>query len=103
MAEETHWLMDLLLVDSWVKVWIALFGLVLLYQFAYGDPSKVLRWFPYAVGAVVLALLVLVVTRFPALLPLLAVVLLSLGLRMLARMRSHERAADMARRPKAQN
>lgn len=27
MAGETHWLMDLLLVDSWVKVWIALFGL----------------------------------------------------------------------------
>ena len=27
MADETHWLMHLLLVDSWVKVWIALFGL----------------------------------------------------------------------------
>ena len=27
MAAETHWLMDLLLVDSWVKVWIAIFGL----------------------------------------------------------------------------
>lgn len=27
MGDETHWLMDLLLVDSWSKVWIAVFGL----------------------------------------------------------------------------
>ena len=27
MGAETHWLMDMLLVDSWVKVWIAIFGL----------------------------------------------------------------------------
>lgn len=27
MGSETHWIMDLLLVDSWMKVWIAIFGL----------------------------------------------------------------------------
>ena len=27
MGSETHWIMDLLLVDSWMKVWIAAFGL----------------------------------------------------------------------------
>ncbi|MEM7210279.1 MAG: lipid-A-disaccharide synthase N-terminal domain-containing protein [Pseudomonadota bacterium] len=27
MGSETHWIMDLLLVDSWMKVWIATFGL----------------------------------------------------------------------------
>lgn len=27
MPTETHWLMNLLLVESWPKVWIALFGL----------------------------------------------------------------------------
>lgn len=27
MGEETHWLMRLLLVDSWAGVWLAIFGL----------------------------------------------------------------------------
>ena len=27
MADEPHWLMQLLLVDSWAGVWLALFGL----------------------------------------------------------------------------
>ena len=27
IAEESHWLMQLLLVDSWAGVWLALFGL----------------------------------------------------------------------------
>ena len=27
MEDQTHWLMDLLLVDSWMRVWIAVFGL----------------------------------------------------------------------------
>ncbi|MEM1300303.1 MAG: lipid-A-disaccharide synthase N-terminal domain-containing protein [Pseudomonadota bacterium] len=27
MAGETHWLMDILLVDTWPRVWLAIFGL----------------------------------------------------------------------------
>ena len=69
MATETHWLMDLLLVDSWLKVWIAVFGLTaqgvfmsrMLVQWIASERAKrsvvpVPFWWLSLIGAVMLLL-----------------------------------------------